>query len=457
MNARQQLRRKIRSGALRRFVVAVVVAMFVTPRAPQAVEVDADAAPPNSPQLNLPSDARETDAERFPEAPRAFAGLGWPTIAAPGCSLSRGCGDYLYELNVEYLAWWIDGNGLPPLVTTNTTVPQPEEAGVLGVASTRILYGNAAVDEDVRHGGRITLKIRSPECCGDSWEAHWLSLGDGNESGDFFAASGGDRVLARPFFNVVTDMEDASVVAFPGSLAGQIAIDTSSEFHSGGALWHRTLFHNPCPTFGSRLDFLLGYRYLRFRESLRIQDERVSTSTGGGVAIGTTFDIVDRFKTTNVIHAGEIGLEWEIHRCRWMVDVTGKLAFGGNQGKVAIDGSTIITAPDDAPSPTDGGLLALPTNGGVHEIDELAIIPELNIRLHYRCTDRLSLYAGYTLIAVRNVFRTGDQIDRAINPTLLPTALGGGGALVGEARPRPLLKSSDLSIQGFSFGGRYAW
>ena len=57
---------------------------------------------------------------------------------------------------VEYLAWASSRTHLPPLVTTSDPTASPEEAGVLGMDNTSILFGNADYHGDLRSGGRLT-------------------------------------------------------------------------------------------------------------------------------------------------------------------------------------------------------------------------------------------------------------------------------------------------------------
>ena len=59
----------------------------------------------------------------------------------------------------EYLLWWIQGNPLPPLVTTSPEGTPQSNAGVLGAAGTGILFG------DERSRWRSTVRVSDLARC----------------------------------------------------------------------------------------------------------------------------------------------------------------------------------------------------------------------------------------------------------------------------------------------------
>src|SRR5262249_47573832 len=60
-------------------------------------------------------------------------------------------------VRADYLLWWTQGMHLPPLVTTSPVGTSIENAGVLGVPGTTVLFGDSNVNDDLRSGGKITL------------------------------------------------------------------------------------------------------------------------------------------------------------------------------------------------------------------------------------------------------------------------------------------------------------
>ena len=183
-----------------------------------------------------------------------------------------------------------------------------------------------------------------------------------------------------------------------------------------------------------------------------MEENLTSTDPSGVVAIGTTFDVWDSFSTGNEFHGLELGLAYQADRGCWSWDVLAKLALGNMHQAVDVDGYTRITAPAGAPATSQGGLLALATNIGRDSRDKFALIPELNLNVQYRLTQRLDLSLGYSLIWMTNVARSGNQIDFAVNPTQLP---GNNGGLVGAPRPAPRFEDTSMWVQGLNFGVMY--
>ncbi len=108
-------------------------------------------------------------------------------------------------VQAEGLVWWLKGNRLPALVTTSPNGTPRAQAGVLGAPGTNVLFGDERVDGEAHGGFRTAMGVRLGhwfDCLMDSeLEFDYFWLGDGQSSGDFYAGSLGDPILARPFYN----------------------------------------------------------------------------------------------------------------------------------------------------------------------------------------------------------------------------------------------------------------
>ena len=93
------------------------------------------------------------------------------------------------------------------------------------------------------------------------------------------------------------------------------------------------------------MDFLIGYRYMRFNENLQISENVISTDPGGLIQQGTVFDVIDRFDTENDFHGADLGIAFRTWRCPWVVDAKAKLAVGGVRQQLDIRGATTVTSP----------------------------------------------------------------------------------------------------------------
>ena len=137
---------------------------------------------------------------------------------ASGCDAS-GCGactswcSPCWYGQVDALIWWTKGNKVPPLVTTSPDGTVQANAGVLGQPGTQVLHGGNGVDGNYRVGVRLQVGRWLDACQMTGVEATWFSVGDGANTGNFYAQSVGtplSPILARPFFNVLAGLQDAS-------------------------------------------------------------------------------------------------------------------------------------------------------------------------------------------------------------------------------------------------------
>ena len=76
-----------------------------------------------------------------------------------------------------------------------------------------------------------------------------------------------------------------------------------------------------------------------------------------------------------------------------------------------------------------------------------AFLPEADATLRIDITHNARLTLGYTFIYLNRVQRSGDAIDRTINPTQIA-----GGTLVGEARPAFAFHDTTMWMHGATFG-----
>jgi hypothetical protein len=381
-------------------------------------------------------------------------------VLEPCCGLPQG----LLWCEADYLLWWTKGMEIPPLVTSGTT-------GALGAPGTRILYGDETIFDDARSGFRVGLGSWFDCGRGYGLEGDYWMLG---ETTDHFRAasdSAGSPALFRPFFNVnprggdggfdPPAREDAEIVSSPGVLAGAVDVDSYSQLQGAGLRFRRQLCCatscsggcDPCcqpVETSSRLDLLVGYRYVQLREGIAIREDLTSLLSAPEQG---SFDILDQFGTSNRFHGADLGVTWRGRCGPWLVDVLGKLALGGVQQTVTIDGQTVISESLNDNGTYAGGLLAQRTNMGQHRRNVFAMIPELGVNLGYQLTPCLSAKIGYNFLYWSRVVRPGDEIDLDVNPDLLPPEL----EFAGPARPRFEWRDADYWAQGIRVGLEGVW
>jgi len=347
-----------------------------------------------------------------------------------------------FWISAEYLLWWTKGDPVPPLVTTGpATFPPPggPQPGALGTPGTVVLFGGNDINSGPSSGARISAGFWLNDCHTWGIEGSYFFLGP---TANVFAVSSsggpGSIVLARPFFDVSTGLQNAELDAFPGLASGSKTVSSNSFFQSPELNLIRNLLCScqpcdccqPCETRqpvvrGYRVDLIAGPRFLFLNEQLRISE---TTSLIPGVLPGTfdgaTINAFDEFDTSNQFYGAQVGARAEVWRNRWFANITGKCAFGVIHQTVDINGGTRITSPTGAILlVAPGDLLALPSNIGHYERAVFSVVPEANVTLGYQLTERLRIFAGYTFLYWSGVERPGDAIDFNVNSTRVPTAL----------------------------------
>ena len=103
---------------------------------------------------------------------------------------------------------------MPALVTTSSAGTPIANAGVLGLPTTGLLFGDEGIGGDIQSGVRLTVGTWLGADRSQGIEASVLALG---ESGEQFGRYSTDTpILARPFFDEPSASQAAMVVAHPG-------------------------------------------------------------------------------------------------------------------------------------------------------------------------------------------------------------------------------------------------
>lgn len=395
------------------------------------------------------------------------------------CCLANDPGRWYGRL--EYLLWGTKGMFIPPLATTGPGASNP---GILGQPGTVILFGNEAINGDMRSGGRITLGTWLNE--GQTWglSGEYFGLADAGES--FFAASNANGVptISRPYFTVYGidgsgDLkpagQNAELVALEGVLSGSLGVETYTSLQGGGLFLRRTfccknMCWDSCDSSctncttsctdagtsgvpgGVRVGMFGGYRFMLLGDGVSITEDL--TAIASSPADQGQFLINDKFNSNNQFHGGELGFVAEARRERWTFELLSRLALGNNYQTVQIDGSTVISGSQQDDGTYQGGLLALPTNIGTYSRNQFSVIPQLNANIGYNLTPRLRAIVGYTFLYWGNVARAGEQISLDVNETYIPAAFA---TPQGPRRPAFIWQPNDFWAQGLNLGLDYFW
>jgi hypothetical protein len=361
-----------------------------------------------------------------------------------------GCGRWYGS--AEYLLWWTQNTGLPPLVTTSS----PQFNGIPGQGDTRVVFGGT-FGNTLHGGGRLTFGrwFGDGQCRGVESRLFFL----GRETSSAVFTSGQFPLLARPFNNVNVPVGPFSeVVAAPGLAAGGVAVQLETDVWGAEVNYRRFLFGNPC----ARVDGVVGFRYVGIKEQLTIT-ENFARVPGSNFAVGVPAlfgTITDSFRTENHFYGGQIGLVGELRRGRWTLEGRTTVAFGTVEQTLEINGGQSLALRDGTVRNYAGGLLALPgANIGTFNQSQFAVIPEVGLNLGYQMTSHLRVFVGYNFLYLGNALRPGGAIDLNVDAARVPNfpVPGNPAPLPGLVRPQPQFRTSDFFVQGISFGLAFTW
>jgi hypothetical protein len=377
-----------------------------------------------------------------------------------------GCGPQAW-LDVDYLHWWLKNAPLPvPLLTTSppSTSPSTGSFGILDRPGTEVVLGNTSLDQGQANGVRVTAGawldcFRWPGCRPVGLEVSYFNVGQIAAHVEEHATPIGQPLLARPVMNALTNSETSFVVSAPTLFGGDrnaFKVDTSTQLWGAEANFYAPI----CGTCNLMVGGLLGFRYLNLEESLDLT--QITQPIGQGIEFfegaplrqPNALIVRDHFGTRNHFYGAQLGAQATFRYMRLSLDVTTKLALGTVDEVVSIDGSTTARGLLIGSTTVPGGLLALGSNTGKFGRDQFALLPEGMVRLSYQLTDNFAVNVGYSALYISEVARPGHQIDRSVNPNLLPASQTFGQPVTDPALLRPNFDfhGTDFSAHGISAG-----
>ncbi|MFM8271606.1 MAG: BBP7 family outer membrane beta-barrel protein [Gemmata sp.] len=339
----------------------------------------------------------------------------------------------------DYLLWQMRSAALPPLVARDVPGTPQALVGVPGTAGQQTLFGGSNVNGDLRSGLRLRGGFWFDDTRLMGLDGEFFYLGGGGDGGRF--ASPGTPPLSRPFLNAGTGAPDAQLVAFPDLLAGAVSVETETKLYGFAPALRCNLAYD-CD---SRIDVLVGYRNLWLDDRLRVT-ENLNAIGPGAVQAGTNIIVQDTFRAVNNFNGGLLGLAGGKKFGNMSLNARGSVSFGQTFTEATIDWQTLVTPPGGPTVLRAGGLLAQRSNGGRHEFQSFAVVPELGFDLGYQITPNLRAQVGYTFLYWSSVARAGDQVDRVVDPVQLT------GATSSLGRPAFNPNRTDFWAQGVNFG-----
>ncbi|HIA61300.1 MAG TPA: hypothetical protein EYN93_00135, partial [Planctomycetaceae bacterium] len=204
-------------------------------------------------------------------------------------------------VRLDYLISWRRGTRIPALATTSSAGTSLEDAGVLGLSTTSSLLGTNELNDGTQPGGRIDFGRWIPGT-ETAIGARFYGLADAGSRLTFT-----DAIVTRPFFNIDAAEQQSLPVNYPSSESGILTIDSASEMFGSDVYIMR-----PWRSTGrARINFLTGYQFSRFSESISIHSISTNLDGRNGIPIGTQLEVRDAFRTSNEFHGWLVGLTSE--------------------------------------------------------------------------------------------------------------------------------------------------
>lgn len=412
--------------SIRRFVLAAGLLGLASGRG-----FTADAPPPAAAGNPAPPAAGSTTPPAtLPAKPNAEPS---PLACCPEVLTTRCPGDpQHWWASADYMFGWINGVSTQPFVTATS---------VTGGVPTGLVSGDN-INGGFRNGFQVRGGFWLDECgtCGIDMGMLYLgALASRSQVGDIPGF-----VVGRPFLNALTNAPDEQIVNIPGLVSGRVTVDAASSDFWGADLAFRKLI---CCTCNGRLDWLVGYRFLYYGDSVRVNEE--VRPLPPLFPAGARISVSDSFTAQNQFHGALLALAGEYRLGSWYVQGRGGVSFGGTFRRATISGSTTVEVPPGPPVTVPGGLLALSSNSGTYSASDWVFMPEASVRVGYQVTSQLRIYAGYSFLYWPAVYRAADQIDPVVNPGLLPPPVV---PLTGPVRPLFPDRQSSLWVHGASVG-----
>jgi hypothetical protein len=370
--------------------------------------------------------------------------------------------------SADYLLWWVKKAPLPPVVTTgafdpNTFVPGVTPSpGAIGTADTVFLRGGRGIDLGTFSG----LQARSGYWFDDrrtvGVEAGAFLLERRSSSYTATSDANGVPLIKVPFFDTFGGQEVGANVSFAndaanffGGLAGSVSVVNTLRFWGADAAAAFNVYDNKIV----RVDALVGLRYLDLDESVRVLQTAtpfgqplLASFLGNDIPVGATLTSQDNYHTRNQFYGGTVGGRVYVQVFEELgVSLLSRVGLGVTEQRSAVGGLSTLVMPGVPTMTAQGGTLALPSNSGIRRGSDFAVVPEVNLNVHYQVTSYLTATVGYNYLYWSSVVRPGDQIDHNVDSRQIPT---GQNFVPGVAATSPAtqFRRTDFWANGVNFG-----
>ncbi|MFO0877950.1 MAG: BBP7 family outer membrane beta-barrel protein [Gemmataceae bacterium] len=375
----------------------------------------------------------------FPVVPSAEQLLAMTNTPPPVQPVAR---PLTFYASADYLLWRLKPWAIPvPLLVTPST-PTTFDSRVADLTDVPVttLYGNQNAENPQMHGFRVRLGGNAVIFGEPGFEVGGFFLPEHEQKTTFRSQKGAPDLLL-PFRNSETKPATASGLLIGGTVDGE-AEPASVTFTTASWLWGAEVG----PTLllyddsACSLRLLVAFRNLGLNERLTLS----ARNTGDD-----SYRFSDQFSATNYFFGGQVGGRFAWDWQTLQVEATAKIGVGATATTVRTSGSTFPPNSEvKKPKSVRGGFYSF-AQQGIRRETYLGVVPEVGINLGWRCTDWLTLRAGYDFLWWNAVASPGAYVNPTFKAGDLPV-LGGDP----DDRPNPtgMKSTTDFWAHGLQAG-----
>lgn len=277
------------------------------------------------------------------------------------------------------------------------------------------------------------------------------------------------HITAVPFFDTFNNREAAIIlmVDFPNE-AGGIKVSSEQTLWGVEASGLRNILRRDDYSLNARF----GFRHFNLSENFTATYDRlnaegwwnqydVSQFYDPAVGADTFVDqsdyfMVDHVEARNRFYGANLGVDFELKKGRFLLEVGARVALGVNDETVRIEGSATRVEPSGRTITNVGGIFAQRSNIGEHGQTSFAVLPEFKLKVGVEITKNIGFMVGYDFMYINEVVRAGNQLDRRVDPRQMGfTVYGTNAPVAGALGPRKRMEEHDFWAHGLTAGLKF--
>ena len=395
--------------------------------------------PPSLSEMELPVRRQVVPPQIVNDPPPPY-----PPLAMPLGIVEQGPNVWV---NGEVLWWFTKPNKYPtPLVTKGSLIDTAP--GVIGQPNTVVEAFPNDVTTGTFRGFRTNMGMWLDDDAAFGIENTFFVLEQRSWNQSFVSNQNTPYIVTVPFTDSTSGGADSllnkllDTTPFPlPPLSTEITVNSRHQVYGDDINLIKNINRTNCMS----ADLITGVRWMQVTDATTL-GVTTQNDVNGAVVPQLGYDSV---ACTNNFWGWQFGGRIREQWGRFNLESTVKIALGGSQQRVNIQGATLTN------NPAAGGAFGQPgfvftqnSNIGAYNFSRFAVLPEVGAKLGYSLTDSINLSLSYNFLYLSSVALSGNQFDKLTNPNVGFTPQS---APVGT-HPAFLKQSQDYWVQGVGVG-----